>query len=217
MNNKTRNGWSFWLFLFLLWVAIGFIVENITPDNVDGLGGFLATLTVIVILVVRFRGKNKANREYKRKSNKASALYLATHMHGLPHSEKDDKAEIYLLEDRLKISCTNKRYEMPHDRIVVAKYLDSTDVLKQDKSVVGRGVAGYVLLGPLGSIVGGMSGIGEKKTKGNFLVLNYKRKNTDDVEIFIFNFKNDSDPKKIANFLTEKIYSANSIDGTIEL
>lgn len=56
---------------------------------------------------------------------------------------------------------------------------DVTDVqIKEvDKSVVGRAVVGGLLMGPLGSIIGGMSGIGGKKevqSKHHFVIISYE-------------------------------------------
>lgn len=43
----------------------------------------------------------------------------------------------------------------------------------KDKSTIGRAVLGGVLLGGLGAIIGGMSGIGAKNTKKYYLIINY--------------------------------------------
>lgn len=42
-----------------------------------------------------------------------------------------------------------------------------------NKSVIGRAVLGGVLTGGLGAIIGGMSGIGSKKVKKFYLIINY--------------------------------------------
>lgn len=43
----------------------------------------------------------------------------------------------------------------------------------KDKSTIGRAVLGGVLLGGLGAIIGGMSGIGTKNVKRYYLIINY--------------------------------------------
>lgn len=50
----------------------------------------------------------------------------------------------------------------------------------KSKSVIGRGVVGGIILGPIGAIVGGMSGIGSKTKTINkpYLVINYWSKTT---------------------------------------
>lgn len=49
------------------------------------------------------------------------------------------------------------------------------DLVKTDKSVIGRAVVGGLILGPLGAIVGGMSGIGSKEKYENkyYIIINY--------------------------------------------
>lgn len=53
--------------------------------------------------------------------------------------------------------------------------INETEVQELSKSVVGRAAAGALLLGPLGALVGGMSGIGSKQKQQlkRYYVLNY--------------------------------------------
>lgn len=62
-----------------------------------------------------------------------------------------------------------------HNQIVDIKCIPYQQFEHQNKSVIGRAVVGGLLLGPLGAIVGGMSGIGTKlKTLGKYaLVINF--------------------------------------------
>jgi len=43
--------------------------------------------------------------------------------------------------------------------------------IQKDKSVVGRAIIGDILLGPLGAIIGGMSGVSSKYEKSNILMI----------------------------------------------
>ena len=52
---------------------------------------------------------------------------------------------------------------------------------EQDKSVIGRAVVGGVLLGPVGAIVGGMSGIGTKNKSKREFYFSVKTKNNQDL------------------------------------
>lgn len=62
-----------------------------------------------------------------------------------------------------------------HDQIIDIKCIPYQQFEQQNKSVIGRAVVGGLLLGPLGAIVGGMSGIGTKlKSLGKYaLVINF--------------------------------------------
>ncbi len=61
------------------------------------------------------------------------------------------------------------------DKINVAKFMSETEIKEKSKSVGGRAVVGGILLGPLGALVGGISGVGDKKKKTitNYIIINY--------------------------------------------
>lgn len=52
-----------------------------------------------------------------------------------------------------------------YDQIIETKCYTETEIIEKSKSVVGRSLVGTALFGPVGAIVGGMSGIGSKKAK----------------------------------------------------
>lgn len=51
---------------------------------------------------------------------------------------------------------------MPFSRIFNVELFSEDEVVEKNKSVVKRGIAGALIAGPVGAIVGGMSGIGTK-------------------------------------------------------
>lgn len=66
-------------------------------------------------------------------------------------------------------------YPIHNSQIISLKQTSQEELSKTDKSVIGRAVFGGLILGPLGAIVGGMSGIGskEKFVNKHYLVINY--------------------------------------------
>ena len=52
-----------------------------------------------------------------------------------------------------------------YSQILETNFYTETEILEKSKSVVGRSVVGAALFGPVGAIVGGMSGIGSKNEK----------------------------------------------------
>jgi len=71
-------------------------------------------------------------------------------------------------------------YAIHNSQIISIKLTSREELSRTDKSVIGRAIVGGLILGPLGAIVGGMSGIGnEEKLKNlNYLVINYWDKET---------------------------------------
>lgn len=67
-------------------------------------------------------------------------------------------------------------FETPYIQINYTQIISVSEIRGsqvKDKSVVGRAVVGGVILGPLGALVGGMSGIGDKYVKSYILIINY--------------------------------------------
>ena len=59
---------------------------------------------------------------------------------------------------------------------------------QKEKSVIGRAVIGGLILGPVGAIVGGMTGMGKKEVKSNMpdLILSVSYKESDQEKIVLF-------------------------------
>lgn len=66
-------------------------------------------------------------------------------------------------------------YPIHNSQIISLKTVSQEELVKTDKSVIGRAVAGGLILGPLGAIVGGMSGIGSKEKFINkqYFIINF--------------------------------------------
>lgn len=66
-------------------------------------------------------------------------------------------------------------YSIHNSQIISLKTVSQEELVKTDKSVIGRAVVGGLILGPLGAIVGGMSGIGSKEKFINkqYFIINF--------------------------------------------
>ena len=65
--------------------------------------------------------------------------------------------------------------DIHNSQIISIKQTTKAELINMDKSVVGRAVVGGLILGPLGAVIGGMSGIGSKQIikDKSFLIINY--------------------------------------------
>lgn len=134
----------------------------------------IATIVIVGILLFA-RSTGRLKRRFK--DLKADSFLLAAHADGLP-IPNNTMSYIFPCPDKLVIESKKGKFEIPNERITNYAKLTEQQIKQSDKSVIGRAVVGGVLLGGLGAIVGGMSGIGAKtktKTHGYF-VINYTNK-----------------------------------------
>jgi len=90
---------------------------------------------------------------------------------------------IHLQDDGVKIEAISYKgfstskydvlssYIIPEDRLVTLDLITRQNIEEKQKSVIGRGITGAVLFGPVGAIVGGISGVGSKKKSNTTAVL----------------------------------------------
>ena len=133
-----------------------------------------AVLLIAIIWFVRSTGK------LKRRLKELGAKYYiqAQHMEGLPIPQ-GTWTYIFACPDKLVMESKKGKFEIPNERIVNYGKVTEQEVLQVNKSVIGRAAVGGLLLGGLGAIIGGMSGIGTKtKTKQHgYFVINYTDRN----------------------------------------
>ncbi|WP_300902232.1 hypothetical protein [uncultured Clostridium sp.] len=86
----------------------------------------------------------------------------------------DDKSQYLIMKAR--IFKDKPIIKLKYSQILAVNVITEKEIIENNKSVVGRAVVGGVLLGPLGAIIAGMSGVGSKTKSNNhyFMVINYK-------------------------------------------
>ena len=78
-----------------------------------------------------------------------------------------DMVDVALYDDHLTIKSPVLKQEITlnYNQITDVFYGLETEIIEKNKSVIGRAVAGGILFGSLGAVVGGISGTGTKTKK----------------------------------------------------
>lgn len=98
---------------------------------------------------------------------------------GIKTIKQDMPVRLTILKDgRMQISqrfFNNEPVYLKFSQITNAGIVTEKEIVEKSKHVVGRAVVGGLLLGPLGAVVGGMSGVGDKKKQktNTYYVINY--------------------------------------------
>lgn len=101
-----------------------------------------------------------------------------SHISGINIFGEEEIIEAKIQDGKIRFrSVQDKKKEAYLDinKITSAKILTRKEIEEKGKSVVGRALVGTLIAGPLGTIVGGMSGLGTKKKKKNvrYFIINY--------------------------------------------
>lgn len=103
-----------------------------------------------------------------------------------PIKAEIDVVDVALFEDHLELKANLKKHEpikLQYAQITDVFHGLQTEIVEKDRSVIGRAVAGGLLFGGLGAVVGGMSGVGRKKeaqVSKLVLVISYTSKDGED-------------------------------------
>jgi hypothetical protein len=115
------------------------------------------------------------------KSKKGSIIsdYFQLHEQ-LGQFRQGDMVDVALYDDHLEISSgKHSPITLPYNRITDVFYGMQDEIVETNKSVIGRAVAGGILFGGVGAIVGAASGTGTKRKaeKTTIFVISYTDKN----------------------------------------
>lgn len=127
----------------------------------------------------------KLSIEEKRVSESFDVKFDVKYLFGIPDLSKEFHTSLRVESEGISLYRFNKiKAKIKYDDLVQVQVKKETELIpgkEKDKSVIGRSIAGGLLMGPLGgmaigAVVGGMDGVGKKtiknsKKKDNWFVL----------------------------------------------
>ena len=139
-------------------------------------------------------------------------VLMGSHVSGINLFGEEEIIQATIEEDNIVfklVADKKKMAKLSIDKINSVRIFTEKEIIEKDKSVVGRAVAGTLIAGPLGTIVGGISGVGSKKKKKNFriLAINYG----EDKSIVLLEDKWAANFDKFSKEINKLIYTENEI------
>lgn len=146
-------------------------------------GGFVFFCFKMFRLTSQAKKKNKAAIKAKREETGATHIANFKHMTGLPVSE-GAICRLMLCPEKIIIESGGATFNLDKTKITDVCVKTDVEIQKQYVSSAGGAVAGAVLFGPLGAIVGGRTKKKESKTVSTYLIYTYLK--NDSIEYISF-------------------------------
>lgn len=134
---------------------------------------FLIIILCIRMFVVtsRVKKQGKINKQRLKESGVINITY-GSHMAGLPLAE-GTFCNIHEYCDKFIFKATGGEFTLAKDKVTDVTVKTDAEITSQYVSSVGGAVAGAVLFGPLGAIVGGRAKKKKSKTVYRYLIFTY--------------------------------------------
>jgi hypothetical protein len=175
---------------------------------------FIGVIVVSAVILLIISKKERKKMLEKAAAAGAKDMMFAKHIEGLGVGYKT-KCEIYLFDDRIEIAAENgPKFVLNLSKVRAAEFKKEQELIETNKSVVGRAMIGTLLVPGLGTIIGGLSGVGTKKKKGDnnhYLIINYENSKGDLEGATFLNNLNDVELKEFAKTINRKLRTQHQV------
>jgi len=170
------------------------------------MGFFVLLITAFFLIGYLVLQYDKSSKGY------IESMFLH-HVNGIPNVGNDVQIMFYLYPDKVTV---NDQQTISIDRINSTKIFSSQQLTEENKSVIGRAVAGGMIAGGLGALIGGMTGTGTQKVSKllYFFSIDFRDVNgNNSTTLFVLKSIAMIDKlSKISNIINEKIGCENRFD-----
>lgn len=138
----------------------------------------IAILLMVVILSFKMiiaTSKIRKENKQKRQNLKEEGLSIRTllnHVNGLPIAE-NLPCEIFSFPNRLEFKAGTTQIKLDRSKITDMCVKTDVEIQNQVVSSIGGAIAGGVVFGPLGAIIGGRAKNKKTKTTNEYLIITY--------------------------------------------
>lgn len=137
--------------------------------------GFLILLVIFAFRMVVITSKAQKKRKQAVKEMKGNGLSIYSafhHVNGLPIAE-NFLCEVFSYPDRIEFKAGTTNIKLARGKITDMCLKFDTEIQKQAVSSVGGAIAGGVMFGTLGAVIGGRAKNKKVKTTTQYLIITY--------------------------------------------
>lgn len=141
-------------------------------------------MVLFVCFGINFYIQKKFPDDFKRiveENNNKPIILKLKHVEGLKNFDNNIEITISMPDKNLILSDGGQTQEIKFNEVVHAAILEEITNDIKDKSVVARALVGGLLLGGVGAVVGGLSGVTPSYKKNKNYYLQIKTKSGDDI------------------------------------
>lgn len=133
-------------------------------------------------------------KRYGRHMNFAVKLRFCGGLNLLPNV----MCKVICFPEELVVEASSQSFHIPDEKLVFVKKMSKTDIIKQYTPNVGGAVAGALIAGPIGALIGGSGSVRTVRLKSKYLVIAYQGER--EVQYILFDaVKNPSMVNKMRN------------------
>lgn len=160
--------------------SISFLMVFIISLNDPAVeGGGLALLLMAICIGLGIAAKPKANSKSRKQQLQDDGILAhanLTHVEGLPISEKT-ACTLYVKKDGLSIDGGGTEFKVLNSQLRAAEVKTEIEIANIVHSSAVKGIAGGLMFGPIGLVVGSRAMNKEKKTRNYYFIINYEKSN----------------------------------------
>jgi len=164
----------------------------VAPEGENNVGfALFCTLGICFVWFCFSMYKKTSEAAKKRKEAGITLEKNLIHFNGLPIAE-NTICKITSYADRYEFTANGLSFNLQKDRVTDICIKTNVEIQKQAVSSIGGAVAGAVLLGPLGAIIGGRAKDRKVKTTTKYLIITYMK--DEEVKLLCFVINPQIDP-----------------------
>lgn len=150
-----------------------------------GIAIFFISLIVILIIfgIVSKSKRNKAQKEQKLREIEMGIQVsgLFEHFYGLPLSD-GVQLKCYWCNDRVAFVANGSTFNLPFENLIDVCVKSDVEIQKEYVTSTKKAIAGAVLFGAVGAVIGSKPKVKEVRTSTSYLIFTYKSKEGNQVK-----------------------------------